>query len=311
MGEAAVKMHRRQFLGTTAVGTTGLLVATGQVHAEQVAASIDPNALVSLGKRLKVSRIGMGTGVRAINRTSQQIKNGVEKFEELIRKAYDEGIRYFDMADIYGSHPIVGRALKDKPRDSYTLVSKVWFLPGGLPETERDDADVAVKRFLKELGTDYIDLVQIHCMTDAKWPEKMRKQMDLLEALREKGVIRAHGVTCHSIPALEAAAEEPWVDVVHTRINPEGVYMDGKPDQVVPAIKKIHDAGKGVIGMKIIGQGRFRDDPAKREASIRYVLGLGIVDVMVVGFEKPEEIVNFKELTKLALEAKVGHARSA
>lgn len=74
---------------------------------------------------------------------------------------------------------------------------------------------------------------------------------------------------------------------------------------VVPVLKKIHDAGKGVIGMKLIGQGRWRNDPAKREASIRYVLGLGTVDMLVVGFQKPEEIDNVKELTKMALEAKV------
>ena len=230
---------------------------------------------------------------------------GVDKFEQVIAAAWEKGIRYFDMADLYGSHPIVGRVLKNKPRDAYTLVSKIWLLPGGLPETDRDDADVAVKRFLKEIGTDYLDLVQLHCMTAADWPETMRKQMDLMEGLREKGLIRAHGVTCHSIPALEAAAREPWVDVVHARINPDGLYMDGPPADVTAVLKKIHDSGKGVIGMKIIGQGRYRDDPAKRAASIRYVLGLGTVNVMVVGFERPEEIDNVKELTKSALEAKV------
>ena len=299
-----MKIHRRQFLETAALGTAGLLVTQRSLHAQPAPAAADPTAPVALGKRLKVSRIGMGTGVQGGGRSSKQIRMGVDKFERVIAKAYDEGLRYFDMADIYGSHPIVGRVLKDKPRDGYTLISKVWLLPFGLPDKELEDADVAVKRFLKEYGTDYLDLVQIHCMTDADWPQKMRKQMDLLEGLREKGLIRAHGVTCHSIAALEAAAKEPWVDVVHARINPEGASMDGPPDDVAPVLKKIHDAGKGVIGMKIIGQGRWRDDPAKREASIRYVLGLGTVDVMVVGFERPEEIENVKELTKLALEAK-------
>jgi hypothetical protein len=109
-------------------------------------------------------------------------------------------------------------------------------------------------------------------------------------------------VSVHTIPALEAAAEEPWVDVVHARINPDGFYMDGKPGKVVPILKKIHDAGKGVIGMKIIGQGRYANDPAKREASFKFVLGLGSVDVLVIGFERPEQIDEAKKLTKLALE---------
>jgi aryl-alcohol dehydrogenase-like predicted oxidoreductase len=302
MGEAAMQMDRRQFLGAAALGTAGVLVAKRPAFGAPAPAQSDPTALVPVGKRLKFPRLGMGTGVRGIMRSSEQIRMGVEKFEEVIRTAYDEGVRFFDMADIYGSHAIVGRVLKDKPRDSYMLGSKVWFLPGGLPESEREDADVAVKRFLKEFGADYLDLVEIHCMTDARWPEKMRKQMDLLEGLREKGLIRAHGVSVHSLPALEAAAEEPWVDVVHARINHEGVNMDAKPDKVAPVLKKIHDAGKGVIGMKLIGQGRWRNDPTQREASLRYVLGLGSVDMLVVGFQKPEEIEDVKKMTKAALE---------
>ncbi len=142
----------------------------------------------------------MGTGVHAGGRTSQQIRIGVDKFEQVIAKAYDEGIRYFDMADTYGSHAIVGRVLKDKPRDSYTLISKVWLMPFGLPDKELDDADVAVKRFLKEYGTDYLDLVQLHCMTRADWPQQMRKQMDLLEGLREKGLIRATASVAIRLP---------------------------------------------------------------------------------------------------------------
>ncbi len=184
-----MKLHRRQFLETAALGTAGLLVTQRPLHAQPAPASADPTAPVALGKRLKVSRIGMGTGVQGGGRSSKQIRMGIDKFERVIAKAYDEGLRYFDMADTYGSHPIVGRVLKDKPRDGYTLISKVWLLPFGLPDKQLDDADVAVKRFLKEYGTDYLDLVQLHCMIDADWPRQMRKQMDLLEGLREKGLI--------------------------------------------------------------------------------------------------------------------------
>ena len=129
-----MKIHRRRFLGTAALGTAGLLVTRGPLLAQPATASLDPTASVALGKRLKVSRIGMGTGVHAGGRTSQQIRIGVDKFEQVIAKAYDEGICYFDMADTYGSHAIVGRVLKDKPRDSYTLISKVWLMPFGLPD---------------------------------------------------------------------------------------------------------------------------------------------------------------------------------
>ena len=67
-----------------------------------------------------------------------------------------------------------------------------------------------------------------------------------------------------------------------------------KPWEKVPGVlKKIHDAGKGVVGMKLVGEGRLRDDPVKRDESIKYVLGLGCVDLLNVGFEKLEEVDDF------------------
>ena len=111
-----------------------------------------------------------------------------------------------------------------------------------------------IDRFLKEIGTDYLDLVLLHCVESAKWPDELRKQMDIMARYKQKGAIRAHGVSCHTLAALEAAADEPWVDSVHARINPYGMSMDGPPEKVAPVLKKLHRAGKGVVGMKIIGE---------------------------------------------------------
>jgi len=66
--------------------------------------------------------------------------------------------------------------------------------------------------------------------------------------------------------------------------------MDKGHERVPGVLKKIHDAGKGVVGMKIIGEGRLRNDEEKRSESIKYVLGLGCVDILNVGFEKIEEV---------------------
>ncbi len=227
------------------------------------------------------------------NRQSNQTRLGKEKLEALIRGAYERGVRVFDLADLYGSHPYLLPALTGIPRDNYQVITKIWFRPGGIPEKERPDADVVVNRFLKEIGTDYLDLVLLHCVDNPAWPDQLRRQMDLLAQLKQKGIIRAHGVSCHSLPALEAAAKEPWVDSVHARINPYQMTMDDKPEKVVPVLQKLHAAGKGVVGMKIIGEGRLRNDPEKRDASARFVLGLGCVDVLNVGFEKLEEIDDF------------------
>src|SRR5262249_47419947 len=159
--------------------------------------------------------------------------------EALFRDAYERGVRVFDLADLYGTHPFVMPALKKMPRKDFAIITKIWFRPGGIPEPERPDADVVIQRFLKEIGTDYLDLVLLHCVVSPKWPEELQRQMEIMAKLKQKGVIRGHGVSCHSIEALEAAAREPWVDSVHARINPYGTRMDGPPEKVVPALKKI------------------------------------------------------------------------
>lgn len=290
-----MKMNRRDFITKTVAGMGGMLIGPKLVLGEeQKVKTYDPYELVPLGKTgIKVTRVGFGTGMRGGGRQSNQTRLGKEKFEALLKTAYERGVRLFDAADLYGTLPYLGRALSGMRRRDYAIASKIWWRRGGIPDQERPDADVVVERFLEELNTDYIDVVLLHCVSSAKWPEELRKQMEILARLKKEGLVRAHGVSCHSLEALEAAANEPWVDSVHARINPYAVQMDGPAEKVAPVLKKLHDAGKGVVGMKLVGEGQFRDSDEKRDESIRYVLGLGCVDTMIVGFEKVEEIDDF------------------
>jgi predicted aldo/keto reductase-like oxidoreductase len=84
--------------------------------------------------------------------------------------------------------------------------------------------------------------------------------MDILDNLKAKGIIKAHGVSVHSLEAMKDAVKNPWIDVIHVRINPYGIAMD-KPDpaEVVKVINQLHAAGKGVIGMKLVGNGDYRE----------------------------------------------------
>jgi aryl-alcohol dehydrogenase-like predicted oxidoreductase len=287
-----VKLHRREFLKQTSLGAGGFLVGGASLaNARPVAKRFDPFELVPLGRTpLTVSRVALGTGMRGGNRASNHTRLGATAFEALIRESFDRGTRLFDLADLYGTHPYVFPALKGIPRDKYTLATKIWWASGGIPEPERPDADLVVARFLRELKTDHLDLVLLHCVTSPTWPAELRRQMDLLSRLKEKGDVRAVGVSCHSLGALEAAAAEPWVESVHARINPYGMSMDGSPERVVPVLRKIHAAGKGVVGMKIIGEGRLRHDEERKSASIEYALTLGCVDVLNVGCESIAEV---------------------
>jgi predicted aldo/keto reductase-like oxidoreductase len=290
-----MEMKRREFLAKSIAGAGGFLLGSTYIYAaKQESSTFDPYKKVPLGKtKIKVSRVGFGTGMRGGKRQSNQTRLGKEKFEGLLRTAYERGVRLFDLADLYGSHPYLASALKKMPRKDYVINTKIWWRRGGIPEKERPDADIVVKRFLKELNTDYIDIVLLHCVVSEKWPQELRKQMDILDQIKHKGIIRAHGVSCHSLKALQAAANEPWVDSVNVRINAYGKNMDASVAEVEPVVRKLHKAGKGVLGMKLIGEGSFRNSDEKRDNSIRYVLGLGCVDAMVVGFEKIQEVDDF------------------
>jgi len=300
-----MQMNRRQFLATTIAGAATSLLGRSVFAANAPALTGDPFQLVPLGKTgIKVSLVGAGTGMRGGNRQTNQTRLGKAKFEALLQYEYEKGVRVFDCADMYGTHPYLASALKAIPREKYAIFTKIWVRRGGLPETERPDANIVVDRFRKELNTDYVDLVLIHCMTDADWCNQQKKQMDLMADLKSKGIIKAHGVSVHSLEALKAAAESPWVDSIHVRINAYGDNMDAKIEVVAPILKQMHDAGKGIVGMKLVGEGKYRNDPEKRDGSIQYVLGLGSVSTMVVGFEKTEEVDDFATRVKNALSEK-------
>ena len=290
-----MEIKRREFLVRSVAGIGGLLLGPECISsAGQKSANFDPYERVPLGKtKIMVSRVGFGTGMRGGRRQSNQTRLGKEVFESLLQASYERGVRLFDAADLYGSHPYIAGALKKMPRKDYAIVSKIWWRRGGIPEQERPDADVVVERFCKELDTDYIDLVLLHCVASEKWPDELGEQMNIMAKLKKKGLIRAHGVSCHSLAALQACVKEPWVDSAHARINAYGTNMDGPPEKVAPVLKALHEAGKGVVGMKLIGEGSFRNSDEKRDESVRYVLGLGCVDAMVVGFEKIEEVDDF------------------
>jgi len=312
------QMKRREFLIGSIAGASGLLLGsklgfaaetlTPEPNVAKTAvktfdlssvakAKLDPWEIVSLGKTgLKVTRVGFGTGMQGGRHSSNQVRLGKEKFESLLRQIYDRGCRLFDCADMYGSHPYIIPALKGIPRENFTIVTKIGIW--NPPDEEREKPIATVDRFLKELNTDYIDLVLLHCMMPPDWNKTLKPYMDGLSEAKSKKKVRALGVSCHSIDALQTAAVEPWVESVHARINATGAYMDGSPDEVAPILRKIHDAGKGVVGMKLIGQGEFRDDRQMREKSADFVLNLGCVDAVVVGFESLDEITDYETIVR-------------
>jgi len=165
------------------------------------------------------------------------------------------------------------------PRDKVTVLTKSW---------SRDAAGMRadLDRFRRELGTDYLDVCLMHCVTEADWTDRYKGAMDVLSEAKQKGIIRAHGCSCHSIEALRAAAKSPWVEIDLARINPVGAIMDADPATVVSVLKEMKTAGKAVVGMKILGQGDLR---GRQDEALKYALSLGVLDAFTIGAESKAE----------------------
>jgi len=282
---------RRRFIRTTAALAGAALLpscASNGTAGKSPPTAVDQVALGRTG--IKLSRLGMGTGSKG---GSIQRALGPEEFSRLIRYGYDQGITYIDTAQNYGTHEMVHDAIKGLPREKLFIQTKM----PGTPEKPLEVLD----RYRTELGIDYIDSVLTHCAVTPDWEEQRKRILDALQEAKEKRIIRAHGVSCHSLPALKKAAQLDWVDVNLVRVNPQGAHMDTPAEKwnarsnashvapVLEQVEKMHKNGHGVIGMKIIGNGDFTN-AEDREKSIRFAMQPGRVSAVVIGFKSPAEI---------------------
>lgn len=276
-------LNRRAFLGQTMITAGASALGWTEAGKQPEHGPLTATTMRQLGKTgLATTALGMGTGTKAWNKSSAQNRQGREGFIKTLRAALDAGIRYMDMADMYGSHEYV----RDAVRESGVDRKQLFYLTKTTAKdaaTLRDDLD----RFRKELETDYLDVVLLHCLTEPDWPEKMKPCMEVLSEAREKGIVRAHGVSCHSIEALRQAAASEWVQVMLSRFNPFGLIMDASPEDVAGVLRMAHDAGKGMLGMKICAEGK---KVAEMESSISWVLKQGCIDAMTIGMVKAEEV---------------------
>jgi aryl-alcohol dehydrogenase-like predicted oxidoreductase len=277
-------MHRREFLVRTAtaagiawLSSNSILNAISEQTLPKKFAASD---VVTLGKTgIQTSRLAMGTGTVGSGHHSHQTALGVQGLSDLLRNGYDHGLRFFDAADSYGSHPHVAEALKHVPRDKVTVLTKTF-------SRDAASARADLERFRRELGTDYLDICLIHCVTEGDWTDRYRGVMDVLSEAKQKGIIRTHGCSCHTIDALRAAAKSAWVEIDLARINPIGAEMDADPATVVSVLKQMKASGKAVVGMKILGQGALR---TRQDEAIKFALSLGVLDAFTIGAESKQE----------------------
>ncbi|MCF8226965.1 MAG: aldo/keto reductase [Bacteroidales bacterium] len=276
-------MKRRHFIKrSAAIGAGAMALSSFPYHLYARDKALHPYDRVKLGNTgIEMSRMAMGTGSSGWRGSSNQTRKlGIRGLADLLRAAYDEGINFWDSADQYGTHPHLKEAQKKIKRENVVILTKSNSITAKGMEKDLD-------RFRKEIGTDYLDIVLLHAVTNGNWQQDLRGAMEVLSQAKEDGIIRAHGISCHSLEALEAAAEEPWVDVDLARFNPAGVRMDSDVETVKNVLQRMKDNGKGIIGMKVYGAGKLLNN---KDECLQFHTGHDFIDSFTLGLESAEEL---------------------
>jgi predicted aldo/keto reductase-like oxidoreductase len=246
---------------------------------------------VTLGKsNVKVTRLAFGTGTSS---GALQRNLGQAEFTRLVRHAYDRGIRFFETSETYhGMAEMLAIALKGLPRDSYRLMTKYGTPPTGEPAQKID-------LFRQQLGTEYIDILLLHCLRPPTWATDYKGLQDSFAEAKSKKVILCHGASIHGLQALRTIPGNEFLDIAMIRMNHKGSHMDtpelrdvnqpGEVDEVVAHTKKVHAQGMGVISMKLCGEGSFTT-AEDRDAAMKFAMNLGCVDAVTIGFKNTAEI---------------------
>jgi aryl-alcohol dehydrogenase-like predicted oxidoreductase len=296
MQENMDKTNRREFLQRSmAVAAAAALPATARAAAATATAPAIRRAsdVIEIGPdKVKVTRMAVGTGTIGGGFSSNQLRKlGAEGVADMLVYAYENGVTTWDTSDSYGTHAAIKIALKKVPRDKVTIVTKT-------PDNNGENLKTALDRFLKEMGTDYIDVVLLHSRMRADWDTLDKPLMDVLSEAKQKKIVRSVGISIHSLEAMKTAAKSSWLDVGMVRINFAGVRMDAATDKVLPVIKELKAAGKGIIGIKVLGEGQLKN---RVDEALLFALNKSPAHCFSIGCESKEEVKdNIDRIAKLS-----------
>jgi len=279
-------MQRRDFMrrGTIAAGATLLGLNRFPYHLYAADKKKQAQDVVTLGPSgLRVTRLAQGTGTSGVGKQSNQTRGlGERGLADLLLAGIDNGVHFWDLADQYGTHPHAKLALQSIKRDQVTILTKTH-------ATSEAEMRADLDRFRRELGTDYLDIVLLHNMQSPTWPQENAGAMAVLSEAKQKGIIRTHGVSCHTLGALKTASQTDWVEVDLARLNPVGASMDADSETVISVLRTMKQKGKGVIGMKILGAGALR---SRVDEALQFALAQDVLDCFTIGAENVGEFRN-------------------
>lgn len=199
---------------------------------------------------------------------------------KVIRAALERGVNFIDTADLYETYAHIKEAMKgfgSKP----VIATKSYAYTA-------DVAAKSVERARKALDTDVIDIFLMHEQESRLTLRGHREALEYYLNEREKGRIRAVGVSTHNIEVVRAICDMPEIDVIHPLINKTGIGIgDGTIDEMLDAVRAAYEKGKGVYGMKPLGGGNLINS---YDECMGFVLGLPFVHSIAVGMQNIDEV---------------------
>ncbi|SHJ49802.1 aldo/keto reductase [Paramaledivibacter caminithermalis] len=232
-----------------------------------------------LGKtEMKVSKLCFGALTIGPLQANLPIKDGARVIEE----ALDRGVNFIDTAELYKTYGHIKEALKSKNSKDIIIATKSY-------SYSRRTAEESLKKALKELGRDYIDIFLLHEQENEYTLKGHYEALEYFIKMKEKGFIRAVGISTHTVAAVKAAAKMEEIEIIHPLINKNGLgIMDGTVDDMIKAIKTAKENNKGIYGMKPLGGGNLLNSI---DDCFDFVLNLPFLDSIAVGMQRLEEVI--------------------
>lgn len=233
---------------------------------------------IDLGRSgLKVSRLCFGGLVIG----PLQVNLPVEQGAEVIRTALELGVNFIDTAELYGTYAHIREAVRRYGKKPVIATKSYAY--------DLEGARRSLEMARRELDMDVIDLFMLHEQESKLTLRGHREALEYYMTAREKGIIKAVGVSTHNIEVVNACAEMPEVQVIHPLVNRTGLGIgDGSLEQMLEAVQKASAQGKGIYSMKPLGGGNLLHN---FKESLDFVLKLPYIDAVAVGMQSPEEVV--------------------
>ena len=233
---------------------------------------------VKLGNtNIEVSRLCFGS----LTMTPFQANLSVKEGAELIQYAYTKGINFIDTAEIYDNYKYIREALKGIDRRDYVIATKTYAY-------SKELAEKSLNLALKELDTDYIDIFLLHEQESIHTIRGHYEAIEFFLKAKEKGIIRAIGISTHRIEGVLGANKYNEIEVIHPIVNMKGIgIQDGNIGEMLNAIEEAHRLGKGIYGMKPLGGGHLIGEAEK---AFNFVKGIPYINSFAIGMQSKNEV---------------------